>query len=137
MSVRLDPTFDPKPLEPTEVDLVRRDEHQVIDARDGRDLPVDERRRFPGRLESYPLASMPFGRSAVVVQDRKARHHDILQETFDRISATRNRKARASELQFVPNDRGDGRFSLVAGKSTKDGTRRTGPKRFRNDVRIE
>lgn len=57
----LRPTLNPQALEPAEVDLVRGDEHQVIDACDRRDLTVDKRRRLSYGLESHSLAGMPFG----------------------------------------------------------------------------
>jgi len=55
----LRPALNPQPSEPTEVGFVRRDQHQVIDTRDRRDLTVNEGRRLSGGLESCPLDGMP------------------------------------------------------------------------------
>jgi hypothetical protein len=91
------PIFNPKPFESAEVRLVPCDEHQVIDARDGSNLTVDKRGYFSGGLESHTLVGVPLGRSAVVVQDRKAAQHNMFQEPFDRFAATRRRKTCTSE----------------------------------------
>ena len=81
------PPLHSNPLEVLEVAVVRRDDDQIVDVCDGRDLAVDVRRCLPGGNQSGTLASMPVGGLLIVVQHREARQNDVLQVAFECVAA--------------------------------------------------
>jgi len=66
-----------------EVHLVERDDGQIKDVSNRGDLTISERRCFTLRDKTCSFAGMPFGRRAVIAEDRYCREDHFVQVSFD------------------------------------------------------
>ena len=92
-TLSLCPVLNLEVPERTEVFRVRGDEDELVRVRDGRDLPVSERRRGPEDIQPSTLGTVPCSGSFVLCENGEGCVHDIAQKSFERTTTARIRQS--------------------------------------------
>jgi hypothetical protein len=95
-----------QPFKRQKIVYVPRDQHEVMDESDGRDLAIGERRSSAISGEPSPLARMAFRSSYVIGKNDQGGSKGLPQVFLDRRAALRRRKPMAAVEKLMPDRSG-------------------------------
>ena len=107
------PVLNVQSLEPPEVPNVRRHEHELVDSRDRRDLPIGRGRRAPTPLQPNSFLRVPRGRLLVIGKDGQCGSDHLFEIGLDRPPLSRRRKAGGPVEELMPDDGTGSQLSIV------------------------
>jgi hypothetical protein len=113
------------------------DHRKAVDAGDGGDLAVGERRRPAHRSQSRAFGGVPPGGLRVVGQYGDRRLHNLLHIPTDGLSPLRRWQPMVAEKQLVPDYGSSGHLVTVLPQPFKDSMVGRRPQGFGQDVGVQ